>query len=79
MTIEILEALPGRDYDRRRGYSAWLFMRFPYSKNPYRHHPQRAEAARRAFIEQHGYEPYLIQRIGYSTWWRAGPVEEEAK
>ena len=79
MTIGILEALPGRDYDRRRGYSAWLFVRFPI-RHPYRmkayHRHQRVLAARAAFVERYGYAPYLVQHIDRSAWWRAGPVEE---
>lgn len=80
MPIEVLEILPGRDYDRRRGYSCWLFIRFPacspwqMTANKLR---QMTEAARAAFVERHGYEPLLIQNIDRSAWWRAGPIEEE--
>lgn len=78
--IEILEALPGRDYDRQRGYSAWLYVRFP-TCNPCQMTPYKAwqmtKAVREAFIERYGYEPPLRQNIEYSAWWRAGPVEEE--
>ena len=82
MTIEILEALPGRDYDRRRGYSAWLYVRFPIWIG--KSHSlslvvcrQMTEMARAAFIEQYDCEPLFIQNIKRSAWWRAGPVEEE--
>ena len=84
MTIEILEALPGRDYDRRRGYSAWLFIRFPIHVG--KSHclspavcGQMTEMARAAFIERHGCKPLFIQNIDRSAWWRAGPVEEVAE
>ena len=82
MSIKILEILPGRDYDRRRGYSCWLFVRFPI-RHPYRmrvrHRQQRREAAQAAFIKRYGYAPLLTQNIERSAWWRAGPVEEGAE
>ena len=82
MPIEILEALPGRDWDAWRGESAWLFLRFPiHIGKSHCLSPavcrQMTEMARTAFIERHGYEPSLIQNIERSAWWRAGPVEEE--
>ena len=79
--IEPLEILPGRDWDPLRGYSCWLFIRFPVcgrwqmTTNKSR---QMTRAARTAFVERHGCEPLLIQNIDRSAWWRAGPVEEEA-
>lgn len=79
MTIEALEIHPGRDWDSWRGYSQWLFIRFPVCP-PYRRTAnklqQMTKAARKAFIERNGHEPLLIQNIQQSTWWRAGPVEE---
>lgn len=80
MTIEPLEILPGRDWDPRRKYSAWLYIRFPPcwpSQMTGNKRRQMTEAARAAFVERHGYEPPLIQNIQYSAWWRAGPVEVE--
>lgn len=79
MPIKALEILSGRDYDRRRGYSRWLFIRFPVC-NPHRMTAnklrQMTGAARAAFVERYGYdEPLLIQNIDRSAWWRAGPVE----
>ena len=83
MMIEILEALPGRDYDRHRGYSAWLFIRFPIhaGKSHYLSlavRGQMTEMARAAFAERYDEEPHFIQNIERSAWWRAGPVEEES-
>ena len=78
MTIEILEITLGCDWDTWRGYSAWLYLRFPIcglwqmTANKLR---QMRRLARTAFIERHGCEPLFIQNIERSTWWRAGPVE----
>lgn len=80
MAIEILEILPGRDYDRLRGYSQWLFIRFPVC-GPWQMTAsklqQMTNAARAAFVERYGYMPYQIQNIDRSAWWRAGPVRGE--
>ncbi len=79
MTVEILEILRGRDWDPGRGYSAWLYVRFPPCKNaPTIPQAQRmADLAGDAFIERYGRWPRHIQNIDRSAWWRAGPVEEE--
>ena len=79
MTIEILEVLAGRDYDRRRGYSAWLYVRFPPCKNAptVDQVQQMTDLAWDAFVERYDRWPHQIQNIDRSTWWRAGPVEEE--
>ena len=82
MAIEVLEALPCRDWDPWRGYSLWLIVHFPacgpwqMTANKCR---QMTEATRAAFAERYGEEPLLIQNIERSAWWRAGPVEEEAE
>lgn len=79
MTIEALEVLPGWDYDQKRGYSRWLFVRFPIY-NPCQltlnKRRQITEAARAAFVERYSEEPLLIQNIEGSAWWRAGPIEK---
>ena len=78
MTIEILEIHRGRDWDPGRGYSAWLYVRFPPCKNaPTPSQVQQMTSlAHDAFVERHGCWPRLIQNIDRSAWWRAGPVEE---
>ena len=80
MPIEILEILPGRDWDTWRGYSQWLFIRFPPCKNKPKGDElrQMTRVARTTFIRRYGYEPLLIQNIEWSAWWRAGPMTEEA-
>jgi len=76
--IHALEILPGRDYDRRRGFSRWLYIRFPVC-SPWQmtasKSQQMTEVARAAFVERYDYEPLLIQNVECSAWWRAGPVE----
>lgn len=80
MTIEILEVLPGCDWDTWRGYSCWLYLRFPTRIGESHYLPawaccQMTKMARAAFVERHGCEPLFIQNIKRSAWWRAGPVE----
>lgn len=80
MTIEALEILPGRDWDPWRGYSCWLFIRFP-ACGPWQmtrsKRCQMLKTALRAFFELYRCEPLFIQNIERSAWWRAGPVKEE--